>query len=253
VHWYWYDRERNFGDGLTPFLLERLFGVTPEHAGVHVRVDELCFGVGSILHHRHLSMSRAVIWGSGFMFPYFEMERPRDVACVRGPLSACLLRRQGIACPERYADPAVLVGRLFNGGQPAPECKIGVVPHYADHATAERMFRGADPDEVRVIDVRREPEAVLLDVARCETVLSSSLHGCVAADALGRRNTWCAFSHNVIGMGFKFFDYYASLGRTKVQAVFLDGADRLAQAARQAVAHDVSAAQEAALAACPAA
>jgi hypothetical protein len=63
-----------------------------------------------------------------------------------------------------------------------------------------------------VIDVRREPEAVFRDVAACESILSSSLHGLITADSFRIPSAWAGLSDKVIGDGFKFRDYFSSLG-----------------------------------------
>ena len=63
-----------------------------------------------------------------------------------------------------------------------------------------------------ILDVSAPVETFLAGLQRCETVLSSSLHGIVFAHAYGRRALWIELSSRVHGDGFKFFDYYASLG-----------------------------------------
>jgi hypothetical protein len=63
-----------------------------------------------------------------------------------------------------------------------------------------------------VIDVRREPEAVFRDVAACESILSSSLHGLITADSFGIPSAWIELSSKVLGDGFKFRDYFSSIG-----------------------------------------
>jgi pyruvyltransferase len=88
-----------------------------------------------------------------------------------------------------------------------------LVPHYVDidnpviHALARKH-----PREIKVIDVRREPEAVFRDVGACESILSSSLHGLITADSFGIPSAWIELSSKVLGDGFKFRDYFSSIG-----------------------------------------
>jgi pyruvyltransferase len=42
--------------------------------------------------------------------------------------------------------------------------------------------------------------------------LSSTLHGLVFAHAYGKPALWLEFGDRVLGNGFKFFDYYHSIG-----------------------------------------
>jgi hypothetical protein len=54
-------------------------------------------------------------------------------------------------------------------------------------------------------------------IASCRAILSSSLHGIIAAHAYGVPATWVKPSDRPKGDGFKFLDYWASMGRDDVK------------------------------------
>ena len=129
---------------------------------------------------------------------------------VRGPLT-----RQKLALPENtpLGDPGLLVSKLLRGkGQ--KKYRWGIVPHINDRQlpVIGEMLR--QTPNARFIDLGA-PDLMqtLADMAACEFIISSSLHGLVTADALGVPNIWMEISQNVKGGGFKFRDYFASVER----------------------------------------
>jgi hypothetical protein len=66
----------------------------------------------------------------------------------------------------------------------------------------------------RLINVR-DPDvlATVRTIASCDFVVSSSLHGLIAADAFGIPNVWVRWSDRVAGGSWKFLDYFRSVGR----------------------------------------
>lgn len=74
--------------------------------------------------------------------------------------------------------------------------------------------------------MQRDPVTVLGEIARCAVVLSSSLHGLIAADAFGHRTAWLELSDAVIGAGYKFRDYYGAF-RLSVRSHALTGRETL--------------------------
>ena len=201
---YWWDRHPNLGDRLTPLLLQH-FGFAAE------RTDpsdaEVCV-IGSVLELIGPQFSGAVI-GAGFVADGGAMPMPRArVLAMRGPLSAA---RAGI--PGVVLGDAGLLCPLLLPGLPRTQVRLGIVPHFKDkHAAAVQEIAARWPREVRVIDVQDEPVRVLTAIAECEAVLSSSLHGLIAAEAFGRRSGWLVLSDAVIGAGYKFRDHYGAFG-----------------------------------------
>lgn len=62
-----------------------------------------------------------------------------------------------------------------------------------------------------LIDLREPPIETLNKIAECETIVSSSLHGLVAADSLGIPNMRMKLSNHGFdfNVDFKFDDYYS--------------------------------------------
>ncbi len=135
---------------------------------------------------------------------------PKAIHCVRGPLTAELLENQGIPCPEVYADPGILAPNLYPR-KTLPRTKIGIIPHFLD-ANLPWIDR-CRGEGISIIDVLSPLEKYFEDLHRCEIILSSSLHGLIFAHACGIPALWIELSDNVFGDGFKFYDYYLSLGR----------------------------------------
>lgn len=247
---YWWRGRRNFGDEFTPALIRHIAGTHPVH------VDDLLYryrgpvlmGVGSILEHQR--DHRLVVWGSGLIGADSVMRTlPSEVRAVRGPLTRSLLLRQGIECPEVYGDPALLYPR-FMPRVPSGGYRLGLVPHFVDKADPELTRLGfADAD--RVIDVQREPDAVVRDICACEAVASSSLHGLIIALAYGIPAVWVEFSDRVIGHGFKFRDFFASIGSSVDAPLRIDASTSAEQLLEAARACPIDLDLDALLAVCP--
>jgi pyruvyltransferase len=201
---YWWNGEPNFGDALTPMLL-RAFGFEPERA--EPGAAEVCV-VGSVLQGLGPTFAGAII-GAGFIAtgPARTFPQARILA-LRGPLSAARARvtetvfgDAGLLCPILVEPPR------------KPAARLGLVPHYRDKDAAPLgRLRDRLGGQLRIIDVQTDPARVLREIADCESILSSSLHGVICADAYGRASGWLVLSDSVIGGGFKFHDYAMSLG-----------------------------------------
>lgn len=244
LHWY---QTRNFGDALCPKLVGYLSGCDVVHA--HPRSADI-MGVGSVLfsgsavfvEKRRLASSYGIgkmllkcldafqpllhIWGSGFLYDpgvldAFQIRKVR-LCATRGQKTLDAFVRAGVVSKEASAnvilgDPGLLYPMMLNE-RPMKEFDIGVVSHFRD-AVAGRKFCVAlkkSGVKVKLIDVMQDnPLNVVREIASCEKILSSSLHGLVVADALQIPNRHVVFS--LLGQKkddflFKFEDYYSAFG-----------------------------------------
>ena len=242
---YWHG-EGNWGDILTPLLVERLSGDRPRFS----RRGGKLLAAGSILHQ---ARKGDLVWGAGILSPSLapspRVARSLDCRAVRGPLTRAILIELGATVPEVYGDPGLLAGRLFDVTRVEVGHELGVVPHYTDLERARALL----PEDVLVIDITSGLEPVVQQIASCAIIASSSLHGVVAAEALGRRVVWFKLGEDIWGWPFKFQDHFLATGRI-IQPLELSGeADPLAALRSAAVdaAPPPSFDLDALLAACP--
>lgn len=212
-------RHINLGDDLNYYLIKEL---TFKHIlnyrdFWHTSTDNvLC--IGSII--EDFVNENSIIWGSGAMYggdaPLKAI--PKKVLAVRGPLTRDYLLSKGVDCPEVYGDPALLLSKIYN---PAikKKYKYGVIPHWIDlNNEYVQEFVARDRVNICLIDLKHYDDwRIVIDrINECEFIISSSLHGIIISDSYNIPNVWVEFSDNVIGNGFKFRDYFASIKRNVV-------------------------------------
>lgn len=174
----------NFGDVLTPLLFRRLAGVQLEWVE---REHAELFAIGSIAELIPRGFQGFVL-GTGCMFDAPIELDTANVLALRGVLTA---RLAGIRAPL-YADMGLLAADL------APKTKrdipIGTVRAGGDLRP---------PIGIR-LDPLDDPQEMIALAARCQRIVSSSLHGLILADGLGTMNMWDPWPVDVT---FKFRDY----------------------------------------------
>ena len=208
------DGTNNWGDYIAPVLVEYITGQKTQYIKSEgFAEDEDVYAlVGSILSWQQ--KPNLNVWGPGFMCEGQSMLiKPKKVFAVRGPMTRKLLLNQGIDCPEIYGDPALLFPKFYN---PVIEkkYKIGVIPHYVDKDS--NWIKSLNQDEVKIIDICSDTHSFIDSIKECECLVSSSLHGIIAADAYSIPNMWIKISEKVGGGGFKFRDYFESVKRKEL-------------------------------------
>lgn len=197
---FWY--ARNVGDVFGALLTRRLFQRSPIWVPKHS--ESKLLSVGSIL---HFATHDDIVFGSGLLSPDYrpDLRRVRILA-LRGPLSAEVMA-PGYSGP--FGDPGLLVAGLLGITAAPVEGRIGVVRHHLERS--KPLPDGLSPNFVD-IDVHASPAAFLRQVSFCETVISTSLHGLVAADSLGIPRTWMESEFSARIGRFKFKDYFYGIG-----------------------------------------
>lgn len=201
---FWYSANKNVGDSLTPILVGRLLNADVQL--VNRNYSPKLIAVGSIM---KALRNGDTVWGAGIMREYDRfknIDRCKFLA-VRGKLTEKLL---SIDCGV-YGDPAILLPLLYN---PAVEVKYktGIVEHYVDAG----LYRG----EGKRINPLQNWKLFVNQIKQCERIVSSSLHGCIIAEAYGIPVKWIKLSDKVIGNGFKFRDYLSATDRTEFNQEF---------------------------------
>ncbi len=211
---------QNWGDMLNEPLIEELSGrrVVSKNEVLNLGRRPIYYVVGSSL--GGVKDPNAVIWGTGFLsYDQEPRVQPSHIAAVRGPLSRQKYLDAGIDCPETYGDAALLYPRLY---QPAVDVQytLGVIPHFRErHLPAFEAL--SERDDVLLIDICGGLHEVVDQIASCEAIASSSLHGLIAADAYDVPSVWLRASDLPRGDHFKFHDYLASVGRSQREPVRL--------------------------------
>ena len=194
----------NFGDALTPWLVQRLCGHAPRFAP-HDDPAPRYFVTGSVA---GLAGPGAIVWGTGLMWRDEPLSPAATWLAVRGPLTRARALACGAACPPVWGDPALLLPRLLAPAS-GPRCGIGFVPHFSDRL---RLGDGwAAARALTLIDIQGDVESVVRAITSCEWVLSSSLHGLVVAHAYGIPAVHVRFRDLPTGDGVKFEDHFAAL------------------------------------------
>ena len=241
----YYCRSQNFGDALNPLIFERVLGMPVRYA--KKRRAELC-GIGSILDGlmspslagrvTRLCLPPIHVLSSGFTFasqrPHARPIRRMAVHAVRGRQTRQQLIDLGALAPERpvaLGDGGLFAPLLLERDVPK-RYFCGVIPHVAERDCAEIAALADAVHDAVVIDFERPPLEVLEQMASCEVIVSSAMHGLIVADALGIPNIWMKVSDRIVGGRYKFDDYYSAYADYRKEPVAVhDVAHSFAQCA----------------------
>lgn len=209
----------NWGDVLSQFLLEHFSGKKLnkndvfyfDDASYMLDKNGKIVGIGSSMKYVRPD---DYVWGTGCIDEHHVGNKPRKVYSVRGPLTREVLLKRGWDVPEVYGDPALLFPQVYN---PTIEkkYKVGLIPHCVDFHSLDglKAINHMEDMGVKIINVTAGIYEFIDQLKECEMIISSSLHGLIAADAYGIPNHRVKISKLLLGGDFKYLDHYASVKR----------------------------------------
>lgn len=224
---YYFRHTPNLGDLLSAKIIEKVFGKKVVYAP-----QGPCdlISIGSILEEfvcykrdRNLSYlfgkyfsPELKVWGSGFIEPDGNgnecFTRKMRFSALRGKLS--LERARKIYKNSKklvdiaLGDPGILSSFLIEGGH-KKKYKLGIVPHYIDrNDPLVQDLKNRIKDSV-IINVCNDPIDTIEKISECELIVSSAMHGLIAADSLNIPNMRIKISDKITGGDYKFQDYYS--------------------------------------------
>lgn len=130
-----------------------------------------------------------------------------DIRLVRGRYTRALL---GLDKSIPIGDPGLLSDRLIEKTE--KKYLLGVLPHISNNGhPVLKYFVEKHSADVLLIGADRQPMEVLEDIASCNYIISSSLHGLICAESLGVPNAWFYLDVIAGGGAFKFHDYSSAI------------------------------------------
>jgi autotransporter strand-loop-strand O-heptosyltransferase len=225
--------KNNWGDVLSQFLLEHYSGKKLNKDDVFYFDDAAYMldkngkivGIGSSMKYVRKD---DYVWGTGCIDEHNIGNKPRKIYSVRGPLTRNTLLKRGWDVPEVYGDPALLFPQIYN---PTIEkkYKIGLIPHCVDFYSLDglKAINHMEDMGIKIINVTAGIYEFIDQLKECEYIISSSLHGLIAADAYGIPNHRVKISKLLLGGDFKYLDHYASVKREHYEPLQLTNETRL--------------------------
>lgn len=231
-----YAKIPNMGDLLNEFIMDRVFCVPYKHTrrvweyeltGIGSFLDNLFYGeeknsknpLKRYTKNFLLSTSRTecYTWGTGFIKDVTDsrtrLSRPNvHFMAVRGQKSKESVEKiLGHEINPVLGDGGILTPYMFD--KPIPKkYKIGIIPHFREQDCPQLGYLIKQYPEAHIINLRGEPLQVMQEIAECEIIISSSLHGLILADAFRIPNMRIYLTDAPKGTGFKFDDYYSAYG-----------------------------------------
>lgn len=211
----------NFGDELSPFVVQRLIDPSIKISFNSESVDGNDIpGFISIGSYLQYAAPGDYIWGSGIrtwpqletpLHPLEAIASSLNIFALRGPLTREVLISLGARCADvPLGDPALLLSEFYQ-----PRCnalssdKIVVIPNVANY----EYFAGCSlPSEYHLVSPYEKWADVVDSIWSSKLVVSSSLHGLILADTFGKPNVWISYPEPPEGF-LKYLDYFLSQGR----------------------------------------
>jgi hypothetical protein len=228
---YYYNEVNNFGDLLNEVLINELFDCNIRFESLY-KCELVAIGslLESFLHGSNnlkLITKKAIlptlnIWGTGFisdedtriMRPNKQQEiffRKTKIHALRGEFTKRRIEKMlSKQIDSPIGDPGLLASKLIPYSKIQKKFRLGIIPHYVDANNIKIKDITTSFSDAHVINILESPISVLNKIAQCETIISSAMHGLIAADSMGIPNARLILSDKITGGNFKYNDYYSA-------------------------------------------
>lgn len=214
---YYFKARSNFGDLLNAYIIPKLFNCTIEHAP-RQNPQNLFIGsvLGAVLGYKRipLSSNKVAVWGTGFISKLNGKEylsKNLKVFALRGKYTKSALEKimhKELNIP--LGDPGLLCSLVYPNNNIKKEYEWGIIPHYVDKNN-ENLKKLQFPNSI-ILDICEQPEEFLPKLLKCKKIISSAMHGLIAADSYCIPNIRMILDNKIIGGDFKYNDYYSAFG-----------------------------------------
>ncbi len=214
-----YDRCNNFGDQLNKDLMNYLnldFIIAPRTVANVICIGSILDGITLEKKERpYRSSSPISVFGTGFKYgddiKGKGFIKEVNIYSLRGELSKSKCERilQMALTDIPLGDPGLLTRRMFPSVNTPKRYDVGIVCHMHDKGSSSLKNIRLANSSITYIDIQESTATFVNKLSECNFILSSAMHGLIAADSLGIPNKHIILSDNVEGNGFKFRDYYS--------------------------------------------
>jgi len=202
----------NFGDWLSPYLLQKYSRSRIEFQPLHqpTKAPHIV-AVGSI--GRFIGRNSIVV-GTGVSSLEYPLEPQAKYFSLRGPRSAALLAESGGPVVDSFGDPALLISRIYPVIRGETNGKVAFIRHHSHRALPIKL-----PEHFEELNVLRshsaQIEELLIGLNHYEAVVTSAMHVFIVCQSYGipvALVTFKGFEESVHGDGIKYIDYCEGAG-----------------------------------------
>ena len=202
----YYNRIRNNGDALNPYIVEWASGSSARFA---THDEQHLLAIGSIL---FMSNAKSLIWGSGLLnkSSFVPNLKKEQFFAVRGVKTRDFLIEKGIDISGLpLGDPGIFASKLIPESKRPPTYRAAIIPHH-DSIHHEFYKAAARDPNVVVPDILSDGLKVIEQIRDSEVVISESLHGLIFAESFGKPCVWISRRIGDANWDFKFQDWYST-------------------------------------------
>lgn len=205
----------NFGDSLSPLVVSYL----SSRKVIYSDLDNCdCVSIGSIIdkiikkkwkRFLNFNFKPITILGTGSVGPDTYLRHNNlNILSLRGPLTSNLFKNID---DLPLCDPGILISNLIK--KPIKKYTWGIIPHVSEKnlSILKEMFNN-NKNCIIIDPANNNPLETSTLIASCNFIISSSLHGLIAADSFNIPYVWMKISNRILGGGWKFNDYFLSMG-----------------------------------------